>query len=207
MMYSKRYLSDREQWSQSSGSNVIPRRARPGLAGLRPHTNPQSGLGDIVLPGLLLCFALRLDDTKGIDKKTVTVVLGCDCMVQGAWCMVHDVGCRALALQEHLELTPFFVGHRQEKCRTLSKLANRLLLRSFPLQCQVDELVPRTRPVNLRIVGLLLCFALRLDDTKGIDKKTATLNSKPFTLHPTPYTLSIIDARQPASPGLFSITV
>ena len=26
-----------EQWSQSSGSNVIPRRARPGLAGLRPH--------------------------------------------------------------------------------------------------------------------------------------------------------------------------
>mmetsp|Transcript_60432 Transcript_60432/g.138114 ORF Transcript_60432/g.138114 Transcript_60432/m.138114 type:complete len:394 (-) Transcript_60432:283-1464(-) len=28
------------------------------------------GLGDIVLPGLLLCFALRLDDTKGIDKKT-----------------------------------------------------------------------------------------------------------------------------------------
>lgn len=29
------------------------------------------GLGDIVLPGLLLCFALRLDDTKGIDKKSV----------------------------------------------------------------------------------------------------------------------------------------
>ena len=28
------------QWSQSSGSNVIPRRARPGLAGLRPH-NPR----------------------------------------------------------------------------------------------------------------------------------------------------------------------
>ena len=27
-----------EQWSQSSGPNVIPRRARPGLAGLRPHT-------------------------------------------------------------------------------------------------------------------------------------------------------------------------
>ena len=27
-----------EQWSQRSGSNVIPRRARPGLAGLRPHT-------------------------------------------------------------------------------------------------------------------------------------------------------------------------
>ena len=26
------------QWSQGSGSNVIPRRARPGLAGLRPHT-------------------------------------------------------------------------------------------------------------------------------------------------------------------------
>ena len=29
---------DVEQWSQSSGSNVIPRRARPGLAGLRPHS-------------------------------------------------------------------------------------------------------------------------------------------------------------------------
>ena len=26
-----------EQWSQSSGCNVIPRRARPGFAGLRPH--------------------------------------------------------------------------------------------------------------------------------------------------------------------------
>ena len=38
MMYSKRHPSDVEQWSQSSGSNVIPRRARPGLAGLRPHT-------------------------------------------------------------------------------------------------------------------------------------------------------------------------
>ena len=25
------------QWGQSSGSNVISRRARPGLAGLRPH--------------------------------------------------------------------------------------------------------------------------------------------------------------------------
>ena len=37
MMYSKRYLPDIEQWSQISGSNVIPRRARPGLAGLRPH--------------------------------------------------------------------------------------------------------------------------------------------------------------------------
>ena len=36
-MYSKRQLPDIEQWSQSSGSNVIPRRARPGLAGLRPH--------------------------------------------------------------------------------------------------------------------------------------------------------------------------
>ena len=30
-------LPDIEQWSQSSGSNVIPRRARPGLAGPRPH--------------------------------------------------------------------------------------------------------------------------------------------------------------------------
>ena len=37
MMYAKRHLPAVEQWSQSSGSNVIPRRARPGLAGLRPH--------------------------------------------------------------------------------------------------------------------------------------------------------------------------
>ena len=33
----KAHLSDTEQWSRSSGSNVIPRQARPGLAGLRPH--------------------------------------------------------------------------------------------------------------------------------------------------------------------------
>ena len=38
MMYPKKHLPDIEQWSQSSGSNVIPRRARPGLAGLRPHS-------------------------------------------------------------------------------------------------------------------------------------------------------------------------
>ena len=38
-MYSKRHLPDIEQWSQSSGSNVITRRAHPGLAGLRPHMN------------------------------------------------------------------------------------------------------------------------------------------------------------------------
>jgi len=38
MMYSKRHLPDIEQWSQSSGSNVITRRARPGLAGLKPHS-------------------------------------------------------------------------------------------------------------------------------------------------------------------------
>ena len=31
-------LPDVEQWSQSSGSNVISRRARPVLAGLRPHS-------------------------------------------------------------------------------------------------------------------------------------------------------------------------
>ena len=38
MMYFKRHLPDMEQWSQSSGSNVIPRRARSGQAGLRPHS-------------------------------------------------------------------------------------------------------------------------------------------------------------------------
>ena len=37
MMDSKRHLPDVEQWSQSSGSNVIPTRARPSLAGLMPH--------------------------------------------------------------------------------------------------------------------------------------------------------------------------
>ena len=31
-----------EQWSQSSGSNIIPKRARPGLAGPRPHTSSLS---------------------------------------------------------------------------------------------------------------------------------------------------------------------
>jgi len=36
----KRHVPDMEQWSQSSGSNVIERRARPGLAGLRPHSTP-----------------------------------------------------------------------------------------------------------------------------------------------------------------------
>ena len=34
MIYSKRHLHDIEH---CSGSNVIPMRARPGLAGLRPH--------------------------------------------------------------------------------------------------------------------------------------------------------------------------
>ena len=34
MICSRRHLLDIEEWSQNSGSNVIPRRARPGLAGL-----------------------------------------------------------------------------------------------------------------------------------------------------------------------------
>ena len=36
-VFPKCHLSDIEQWSQSSGSNVIPKRARPGLTGIRPH--------------------------------------------------------------------------------------------------------------------------------------------------------------------------
>ena len=44
--YSKGHLPDIEQWSQSSGSNVIPRRARPGLAGLRPHRAGAGSRGD-----------------------------------------------------------------------------------------------------------------------------------------------------------------
>ena len=43
-MYSKRHLPDVEQWSQSSDSNVIPRRARAGLAGLRPHISVLNSL-------------------------------------------------------------------------------------------------------------------------------------------------------------------
>ena len=42
-MYAKRHLPDIEQWRQSSGSNFIPRRARPGLAGLRPHNGGHDG--------------------------------------------------------------------------------------------------------------------------------------------------------------------
>ena len=34
---------DIEQWSHASGSNVIPRRACPGLAGLWPHTTLEQG--------------------------------------------------------------------------------------------------------------------------------------------------------------------
>jgi hypothetical protein len=37
MMYSKRHLPDVDQQSQSIGSNVIPRRARPGLADVLTH--------------------------------------------------------------------------------------------------------------------------------------------------------------------------
>ena len=37
-VFPKRHLLNIEQWSQNSGSNVIPKRARPGLAGLRLHT-------------------------------------------------------------------------------------------------------------------------------------------------------------------------
>jgi len=47
-----RHLPDIELWSQSSGSNVIPRRARPGLAGLRPHS-----------PGMLLAPRSRANNT------------------------------------------------------------------------------------------------------------------------------------------------
>ena len=37
IMKASRTIKDIEQWNQSSGSKVIPRRARPGLAGLSPH--------------------------------------------------------------------------------------------------------------------------------------------------------------------------
>ena len=42
MMNSKRHLPDVGQWSQSSGAHVIPKRARAGLAGLRPRQEGRS---------------------------------------------------------------------------------------------------------------------------------------------------------------------
>ena len=51
-MYTKTHLPNVEQWSQSSGSNVILRRARPGLAGLRPHTFPTLS-GIRMIPSLI----------------------------------------------------------------------------------------------------------------------------------------------------------
>ena len=38
------------RWSQSSGSNVIPRWARPGLAGLRPHSLPPPPIPETLDP-------------------------------------------------------------------------------------------------------------------------------------------------------------
>ena len=36
----------------------------------------RAGLGDIVLPGLLLCFSLRLDDAKASEGRAAVAVAG-----------------------------------------------------------------------------------------------------------------------------------
>ena len=69
MIYSNRQLPDIEQWSQSSGSNVIPRRDRPGLAGLRRHVHAvgyadQSIYSRGTPSDSLLLTGLELSDTK-----------------------------------------------------------------------------------------------------------------------------------------------
>jgi hypothetical protein len=50
MMGLKRYLFDKEQWSQSSGFSVIPRLARPGLAGLKPHKEERKSVSGDTTP-------------------------------------------------------------------------------------------------------------------------------------------------------------
>jgi len=60
-MHSKKHLPDIEQWSQSSGSNVISRRARPRLAGLRPHKEKT--------------FGVYLDDVPVHALRAVVVIL------------------------------------------------------------------------------------------------------------------------------------
>jgi len=51
MMYSKRHLPGIEQWGQISGSNVIPRRAHPGLAGIGPHSGGVDSTGAVNFAG------------------------------------------------------------------------------------------------------------------------------------------------------------
>jgi hypothetical protein len=46
-----------------SGSNVIPRRARPGLAGLKPHT----GRGLFEGQGLLYCWGMECFISRGLS--------------------------------------------------------------------------------------------------------------------------------------------
>jgi len=65
-----RHLPDKEQWSQSSGSNVIPRRARPGLAGLRPHGFWHAHTRRV---GLLRTCSSRLTPTLAWEEEDVEV--------------------------------------------------------------------------------------------------------------------------------------
>lgn len=58
-----------------SGSNQVPLMLSHG----KNMQFTLIGLGDIVLPGLLICFCLRLDDAKGISKRSgyfAVVMLG-----------------------------------------------------------------------------------------------------------------------------------
>ena len=62
------HLPDIEQWSQSSGSNVIPRRVRPGLHGPRPHAPAlSSGESAFLLQNLAAKVATQLSLTSNIQ--------------------------------------------------------------------------------------------------------------------------------------------
>ena len=66
-------LPDIEQWSQSSGSNVIPGRARPGLAGLRPHTERREGFTTATVFDNWKGFQVFLPESQG-QNLALTVV-------------------------------------------------------------------------------------------------------------------------------------
>ena len=102
MMYSKRRLPDIEQWSQSSGSNVIPRRARPGLAGIRPHTRC---LAIRAFPCTRMHVALHEIHTLSCNTRVAlhqnARCLACQCTVScvGMHVALHET--RALPFMRH----------------------------------------------------------------------------------------------------------
>ena len=65
-----------EQWSQNSGSNVIPRRARPGLAGLAFYCNPKGRRALLRVPstfGRSVCLCWALSKPQG-PKASLTSI-------------------------------------------------------------------------------------------------------------------------------------